>query len=139
MKKKLNVLAIVLCLILAFATSVTYVGAAQIEEPSVEPLWQNTSSVRVDIGYIDGIAYAESLVIADIGTTSITTEVKVFRQHGNYYVRIAKKQDTEYDYVGGMSCPFEPVEGVTYCAQYTFTVVKDGISEVITRSCYRTF
>ncbi len=139
MKKNLKALVTVVCLALSLVMSVTYVSAAQIEDPTVEPMWDNTRSVYSTVAFIDDVGYAESLVVADEGATSIKTDLYIFRKVGSLWYYVTEMHITKYDRVAGMSCPFSPDKGATYRADFTFTITMNGHAEVITRSSYGTF
>ncbi len=139
MKKNLKLAVTMLCLALALVMSASYVGAAQIEEPTIQPLWDNTSSVSITLTFIEGVGYAEAFAAGDPGTTSVRIDVYVFRKVGTLYYYVTEKHETISGMLGGISCPFEADQGGTYYAEYTFTVTKGGVDEVITRDTTRKF
>ncbi len=139
MKKNLKALVTVVCLALSLVMSVTYVSAAQIEDPTVEPMWDNTRRIDASLSFLDGIGYADSIVLGDAGTTSIKTDVYVYRGVGSLWFYITEMHVTKNNFISGVSCTFEADENARYRADFIFTVTKDGVDEVITRTSYKTY
>ncbi len=138
MKKSLKIMVTMLCIALSLVLSVTYVGAAQIDQPSVEPMWTNTNTVQATIFYHNDMGYAESLVTGKIGTTAIRTDLYVFRQMGSLWVYVTEMHDIQYRQNAGVSCTFDADLNATFRVDYTFTVTRNGTNEVITRTEYKT-
>lgn len=106
---------------------------------TIEPLWDNTSNVDCTMNFIDGIGYADSVVKAKFGSTSITTDVYVYKQISGEWVCVAELHDTKNKMVSGVSCTFLAEVGGYYKADYTFTVTKSGVDEIINRTLYHTY
>ncbi len=140
MKSKMRIWVTVLCLTLAMATSIVYVGAAQVDGGNVaEPMWTNTSSVQVTIVRLDGVGYAETLVMGKFGATAIKTDVYVFQLMGARWIYVTELHDIQYDQMAGVSCPFEAALYVAYRVEFKFTVTMNGTDEVINRTEFKTF
>lgn len=123
-------------------TSVTLIPAnAAIADPgeTVMPLWDNTATIHLAIDFNpNGYGYAEATVIGVPGVTKIVVDIQVFRQYGTSWVSVAEKEITVNSLNGLFSCPFVPVEGAYYKADYTITVSKNNVDEIINKTIYDT-
>ncbi len=140
MKKNLKVLVSVICLMLAMATSVVYVGAAQIGGgETAEPMWENTSSIRTTLAYIDDMGQANALCIGDMDVSCIKIDAYVFRQLGSRWIYVTQSHITAYDWIAGINFTFEADIRATFRADFIFTVTKNGVDEVIPCTVYEAF
>ena len=135
MKKTMTIL---MSVILLMSIIVIPVNAA-VPENTVQPLWDNTSIIDCTIGAIDGVGYAECIVKSQPGASSIQIDIIIYEAPGNVWIYKTELHDIKYTRVSGVSCPFSINIGCHYRADYTFTVTKGGIDEVITRTCYFTY
>ena len=119
-------------------TSVTLIPAnAAIADPgeTVMPLWDNTSTVNISLLFGDnGYGYAEGTVAGKIGVTNIIFEVVVYKQVGTAWVQVSEKQVVVPRQNGGISCAFPLESGAYYKAEYTFTVTRNGVDEIIQKT-----
>lgn len=136
MKRKL--IAFILTLVTILSIVPCTVSAATVDD-TVAPLWQNTGSVSCKIGFPnDGYGYAEACVMGHPTVTQIHGDVYVYRQVGSSWVYVGEEHKTVDSCTLILSCKFDPVDGAYYRADYTFTVTKNGIDEVITQTKYKT-
>ena len=116
------------------------VAQAATTDSSITPRWDNTSMITVGIYFLaSGESFAESHTAGYFGTTKISSEVKVYRQIGSFWVQIAQAEQTTYGDTDILTCYFTPVSGTNYKAVFTVTVTKDNIDETITKTYYRTY
>ncbi len=139
MKQNFKVIASVMCVALSLVMLLIPVGALGGGEQTLRPLWDNTSTVEVEIEFQGYTGYAESLVRGKFGASSITTDIYVYRQSGSSWIYVTETHDTKEKFTSGVSCPFSASVGTSYRIDYTFTVTKDGVDEVINRTAYKTY
>lgn len=138
MKVRFKMLAVamaVLTLLLCMAVPIQ----AAVVEPDVEPNWQNTEVITLTMGFLDdGYGYAEASVIGDANANKIVVDIFVYRQVGTSWVLVGEKHETHYDSFALVSCRFNAFNRAYYRADYIFTVTKNNIDEVITKTKYKT-
>ena len=115
------------------------VNAALPPENTLQPLWDNTALVDCTVAAVDGVGYAECIVKSMPGSSSIKTDIYVYEAINNVWIYQTEVHDIKYTRVAGVSCPFSVTVGCHYRADYTFTVTKNGVDEVITRTAYYTY
>lgn len=136
MKRKLISLILTLVTILSIVPCT--VSAATVDD-TVAPMWQNTGAISCKIGFPDdGYGYAEAYVMGHPTVTQIHGDVYVYKQVGSSWVYVSEEHKTVESCSLILSCKFDPVDGAYYRADYTFTVTKNGIDEVITQTKYKT-
>ncbi len=136
MKLKHKLISFILCVAVTVGMMLFPVGAAIRNEETVQPLWENTYTVQVNMAYIEGKGYAESLVQARFDTTSIATDVYIYMLYNGTWIYFTELHETIYDFVAAASCEFTAIHGATYRADFTFTVTRNGLAEVIHRTEY---
>ena len=110
---------------------------AAVAEPDIEPMWDNTASVTISLGFPDD-GSAEATVFGKSGVTKIIIDVYVYRQSGNSWIYVAEKHVTINNRIGSISCQFTAISNTYYRADYTFTITRNGIDEIIQETKYRT-
>ena len=135
MKKTMTILTSVLLLMSIIALPVN----AAVPENTVQPRWTNTSNIDCTVAAVDGVGYAECVVTSQAGATSIKIDIIVYEAPDNVWIYKTELHDIKYKRVSGVSCSFSVNVGCHYRADYTFTVTKGGVDEVITRTCYFTY
>ena len=130
---------IVLMAVVLMSSSIMIPVGAAMPENTVQPLWDNTSGIDCTVGFSDDKGYAECIVIADYGATRIKTDIFVYKLYNNAWWYITELHDVVYDTVSGSSCSFDATLGNTYRVDYTFTVTKNGVDEIIDRIVYKTY
>ncbi len=134
---------IVICLIsfvLVVCSLVAPVGAAAVDNGDVaQPLWDNTETLDVTVYFENGVGTAYSAIGAQFDTTSITTDIYIYRVSGSNLIYVCENHETLYDFIGDTTCSFPAVKWVTYRIDYVFTVTRNGIDEVINRTIYGTY
>ena len=133
---KCKMLVLTMAVLTVLLSSVMPIHAAA-AEPGIMPLWTNTSLINLSLGFPD-YGYAEATVIGKSGVTKIVLDVYIYRQSGSSWVFVAEKHETVSGTVGGISCQFTPIKGAYYRADYTFTVTKNGVNEIVNKSKYET-
>ena len=109
---------------------------AAVVKLDVEPMWDNTGTITLALGFPD-YGYAEAVVVGQTGVTLITIDVYVYRQSGNAWIYVAEKHTVINGSSGGISCQFVAIPNTYYRADYTFTVTKNGLDEIIDKTQYR--
>ena len=136
MKKWCKVLVVTMAVLTTFLCVAMPINAA-VAEPDVEPLWNNTASVIISLGFPDN-GYAEATVYGKSGVTKIILDVYVYRQSGNSWIYVAEKHATISNRIGSVSCQFTAISNTYYRADYTFTITRNGVDEIIQETKYRT-
>lgn len=129
---------IMICMfaILLMATVSIPVGAATVDN-SIQPLWANTVSVNCSLDFDNGIGYAGSSVKAFPGTSSIKTDIIIYKQVNGEWIYVTELHDTQYKTTSNLCCEFAAENGAYYRADYTITVTKRGIDEIINQTNYK--
>ena len=136
MKMRCKMLAMLMAVLMMFLCMVMPINAA-IAEPDVEPLWDYTNNITLTLTFPD-YGYAEASVFGKPGVTKITIDIYVYRQSGNSWIYVAEKHSTTYGMAAGLSCQFSAISGEYYRADYTFTVTKNNVAEIISKTQYDT-
>lgn len=129
-----------LAMILAVLTLLVYMTMpiqAAVVEPDVTPMWLNTATITLTLGFPDD-GYAEATIVGNTGVTKIIIDVYVYRQIGSSWALVGEEHKTINGSYGVISCRFNSIKRAYYRADYIFTVTKDNIDEVITETQYRT-
>lgn len=131
LKKTLSLLLVMLSLLSVFAVGVS---ASDI---GIQPLWDNTRimSCRVYVD-TDGYGYAESDVFGHFSSNKIEVDVIVYEKNGSDWVYVGEDHVTSNTNFCFTSYQFDVSDGAVYKADFTFTVTKDGVDEVIEKTCY---
>ncbi len=139
MKKGIKLIVTLICVVSMVAMFALNSAAAAVDRPSVEIQWENTDTVDVAIGFYNGQGTADSLVRGQFGTTTIQTDIYVYRQSGDIWKYVTEMHDTKNSMISGVSCPFGITLGTNYRVDYTFIVFRDGTYEIVTRTAYRAY
>ena len=122
--------------IMLMTTVIIPVGAATVDN-STQPLWTNTVSVNCSLDFDNGIGYAGSSVKAFPGTSSIKTDIMIYKQVNGEWIYVTELHDTQYKTTSNLCCEFAAENGADYRADYTITVTKSGIDEIINQTNYK--
>ena len=136
MKLRFKMLAAVMAALTMLLCMAVPIQAAVVK-PDVEPNWENTSSMTLTLSFPDD-GYADATISGKIGVTQIIIDICVYRQSGTYWIRVGEAHTTIYGVAGGLSCQFNSIKRAYYRADYTFTVTKNGVDEVISKTKYAT-
>lgn len=136
MKKQFKLLALLMALV-TMLTCMTMPIQAAVVQPDVEPNWENTNNITITMSFPDD-GYAEASIFGKPGVTKIVIDIYVYRQIGSSWALVGEKHSTFYDNNGLTSCQFNSINRAYYKANYTFTVTKDGVDEIISKTQYRT-
>lgn len=138
MKLRFKMLAAVMAALTMLLCMAVPIQAAVVK-PDVEPNWENTEVITLTMGFLDdGYGYAEASVIGDTNASKIVVDIYVYRQVGTSWVLVGEQHETHYDSVALVSCRFNAFNRAYYRAEYIFTVTKNNIDEVITKTKYKT-
>ena len=127
-----------LALTLVFSAITIPAAAAVAPEDTVSPMWTNTSNVDFFIAFVEGTGYAEATVMAKLSPKTIKIDVYVYVETDYGWEYVAESHTSKTGMAAGISCPFTPVSGAYYKAEYIVTVTGNGIDEVITPTTYNT-
>ena len=122
--------------ILLMATVVIPVGAATLDN-SIQPLWTNTITVNCSLDFYDGKGYATTSVKAFPGTSSIKTDIMIYKQINGEWVYVTELHNTQHKTTSNLCCEFAAESGAYYRADYTITVTKSGTDEIINQTNYK--
>lgn len=131
----------ILVLTLALLTSCFGITAfaAIPSDTVVQPRWDNTLSIDYIFEFEDSkIGYAEIAVSGHTGVNKIVGDVQIYRQDGTSWTWVAGDTQTKYSRSFAMSVQYTGTSGKYYKAEFTMTVYKNGVGEVITETCYDT-
>ncbi len=131
MKKTLSLLLVMLSLFSVFAVGVS---ASDI---GIQPLWDNTGMISCRV-YVDtdGYGYAESDVLGHFSSNKIKVDVIVYEKNGSDWEYVGEDHVTADANYCFTSYQFDISDGAIYKADFTFTVTKNGVDEVIEKTCY---
>ena len=105
----------------------------------VQPRWANTAAIDYIFEFEETkICYAEIAVTGQPGVNKIVGDVQIYRQDGSGWTWVAGETKTVYTQNILMSVEHTGISGKYYKAEFTMTVYKNGVSEVITETCYDT-
>ncbi len=137
MKRCCKMLAMMMAIVTMLLCMVMPAHAAAVE-PDVTPLWTNTNQITITLSFPD-YGYADASIVGKVGVTKIVMDTYVYRQSGSSWIYVNEAHQTfTNSMAGGLSCKFTPIKGAYYRAEYTFTVTRNGVDEVITKTQYRT-
>ena len=129
----------VLLIVTLLSTMVLPTFAALPENNIVTPQWTNTSNIDFVVGFIDGIGYAESNVIAKYSPKTFKVDTYVYIKSGSDWVYLTESHHTKTGMGIVTSCSFEAVLWADYKVDYVFTVSGNGVDEVIQFTSYDTY
>lgn len=137
MKRK--IILSLFCLVLLFATCAVPISAVD-DDYGIMPLWDNTSAIDCALTFDKNDGYAEGYVHAQPGVSLMKIDVFVYKQIGLKWIYVGQRHESaSNEMVLGISHLFVAEIGMKYKADFTFTVTKDGVDEVITRSVTRAY
>ena len=129
-----------LAMILAVLTILVYMTMpihAAVVEPDVRPMWENTATITLNLTFPDD-GYAEASICGQFGVTKIVIDVYVYRQVGSSWTLVGEEHTTINGMAGSISCRFNTINRAYYRADYTFTVTKNNVDEIINETQSRT-
>jgi hypothetical protein len=133
MKKLKKMLVALLAATLMISALPLSASAAAIDNEAT-PWWTNTTKVACSIAFLDdGYGYADAQVIGKFGVTNVAVDVYVYCLVNGVWVYVTEQHDSAQAMSLISSCQFTPTSGCTYRADYTFTVTKNGVDQVITK------
>ena len=135
--KKLKKLLVALLAATLMVSALPLSASAAAIENEVMPLWDNTGTVSCFVSLTDdGQGTAEASIRGYAGATSITCKVYVYLQNGSDWDYVTEDYfESSTNRLLGV-CEFSAVNGGYYKAEYTITVTKDNVTEVITCTAY---
>ena len=106
---------------------------------AIEPRWNNTGSLAYVFEFDDSCTgNASASVTGKIGTSKIECKIEVYRQNGTEWIYVKGDTQTVNDGSMNMELLVNGNSGQYYKAEFTFTVWRNGTSEVITFTDYAT-
>ncbi len=129
----------ILLIVTLLSTMVLPTFAAMPENNTVEPLWTNTSNIDFNVGFIDGVGYAESGVIAKYSPKTFNIATYVYIKSGSDWVYVTESHHSKTGMAIITSCAFDAVLWADYKVEYVFTVSGNGVDEVIPMTAYATY
>ncbi len=101
--------------------------------------WDNTNLVSASIGFYSGIGDAEALVIGKPDTTQTKIDVVVYKQTTSGWTYVNEAHASRMAQNCGIECDFDAVYNGYYKADFTFTVTRYGVDEIIYRTEYQLY
>ena len=129
----------ILLIVTLLSTMVLPAFAALPENNTVTPLWTNTSNIDFTVGFIDGVGYAESNVMAKYSPKTFNIATYVYIKSGSDWVYVTESHHTKTGMTIVTSCAFDAVLWAEYKVDYVFTVSGNGVDEVIPMTAYATY
>lgn len=130
MKKFISMVILVFTVISAFSVSTS----AATVNPSVEPLWDNASLANSTMVFNGTEGNATMNVVGKSGVTKIEGYVEISKYDGSEWVYVTEASKTVTTRTCYLRITFTGEVGYEYKAEFTFTVYKDGVGEVITET-----
>ncbi len=125
--------------VLMLTAALTPISAARVPENTLQPLWNYTDIVDVDLYFEDNVGTAYSYVEAASNAYSIKTDIYAYEYVDSDWEYAGESHETIYDFISGTTCSFDATVGSHYKIDYTFTVTVGTKTEVITRTIYGTY
>lgn len=136
MKKNFKIMATLMAVLSLVMCMAMPIQAAVVDN-QIQPQWDNTATLTLVMSF-PGDGYAEATIVGKTGVTKIVVDIFVYRQSGSSWVYVAETHKTINGMYGIVSCQFSPINGAYYRADYTVTVTKGSVNEVINKTQYRT-
>lgn len=134
MKMRFKIMSAALAVLTMLMCATLPIQAAVVK-PDVEPNWDNTGSITLNLTFPD-YGYAEASIYGYPGVSLIIVDIYVYKLSGASWVYVAGNHTTIYGQAGGASCQFTAIPGEYYRADYMFTVTKGSTDEIIDKSQY---
>ena len=126
---KIAVSVILTFAMLVGAAFLTPVGAAQIEDPTVEPLWVGISSIDLDILFSGNMGNASGYLTKSSTASSMEATLTVYRWSGSQWVFVDSASGTKTRGTLMLSIDFDAVSGTRYKAVFDVTVYTNNVPE----------
>lgn len=126
---KIAVSVILTFAMLAGAAFLTPVGAAQIEDAVIEPLWVGISSIDSNITFSNGVGNAIGTLTKNSTASSMEATLTVYRWSGSQWVFVDSASGTKTRGTLMLSIDFNAVAGTKYKAVFDVTVYTNNVPE----------
>lgn len=126
---KIAVSVILTFAMLAGAAFLTPVGAAQIEDAVIEPLWVGISSIDSNITFSNGVGNAVGTLTKNSAASSMEATLTVYRWSGSQWVFVDSASGTKTRGTLMLSIDFDAVAGTRYKAVFDVTVYTNNVPE----------
>lgn len=103
---------------------------------TVEPLWDNISSMKNTITFEGTEGTARGTLRGEAGTTEMTGSLKVYKETDRGWVFVASDSDSVTGDVMTLSVDFTGVSGGYYKSVFSVTVTRNGVEETETKTEY---
>ena len=128
-KQTIRVVAIIMMILVVFPLQM-FAMAAQKDE--FEPLWDNAMIVSCSISSGE----VQTIVIAQPGVSEIKMDVYVYMLCGSSWIYVTENHKTVNGIMLTDVYNFTPVKNMSYKANFTIEIIRNGVSEVITQTKY---
>ena len=126
---KIAVSVILTFAMLAGAAFLTPVGAAQIEDAVIEPLWVGISSIDSNITFSNGVGNAIGTLTKNSTASSMEATLTVYRWSGSQWVFVDSASGAKTRGTLMLSIDFNAVAGTKYKAVFDVTVYTNNVPE----------
>lgn len=135
MKKILSIILLCIICLLSFVV----MASAAMPENQVEPLYENLSSVTLQMGFSDGVGLVNATATRQAGTTKMVGVVDVYQWINNdwEFVTSFAKESTRNSLV--ISEEFSAQQGQQYKAIFTISAIDATLTEVDVLECVKTY
>lgn len=131
--KKTAFLSILLCLLFGLSM----VSSAAVVEP-ITPQWENIGSISTNVIFYDEEGIASGIITSKYAD-EIRGTLKVYKQNSaGSWILVDMVYGTTTELYLQLTTCFDGEIGVYYKAAYTVTAIKNGVSETVTKTSYRT-
>lgn len=137
--KKLKKLLVALLAATLMVSALPLSASAAAIENEVMPLWDNANQILTDIAFENGYGYAYAHVVGQLGVTNISIDTYIYCLIDNEWVYMTEMHESKQSNTWGTECEFPVVDGWTYRADYTITITKDNIDEIISLTETQTY
>lgn len=138
--KKLKKLLVALLAATLMVSALPLSASAAAIENEVMPLWDNANHISYGISFQDGdYGYADSYVLGKFGVTNISIDTYIYCLINGDWVYVTETHGSVQSNSLNTECTFSATYGYTYRADYTFTITKNGVDEIIEKSDTQTY
>jgi len=126
-----------LCIIFCLLFGLNIVSYAAVADP-ITPQWENIGTISTNVVFNDGEGVASG-IIASKYADEIRGTLKVYKQNSaGSWILVDMVYGTTTELYLQLTTYFDGESGVYYKAAYTVTAIKNGVSETVTKTAYRT-
>lgn len=135
MKKTISVILITLMIVLG---TLLPAYAALPEDNTIQPLWDNISSMTSNFGFDGTDGSAAAACVRKTGVSLLEGTLKVYENVNGNWVYVTEVSKSATFGTLAMSVHFTCKGGTQYRSDFTVTAYKNGVAETATKTTYQT-